>query len=50
MEVKVVYIIPGAGNIILFLKTPLGILTMLVVLFLLFEIPYLVERLIYRKK
>lgn len=41
---KVVLLIPGVGNILLFLKSPLGILLMLVVLFLLIEIPYLIEK------
>jgi signal peptidase len=44
VEGKVVFLIPGAGNLILFLKSPLGILLMLALLFLMIEIPFWVER------
>jgi signal peptidase len=44
VEGNVVLLIPGVGNLLLFLKSPLGILLMLVVLFLLIEIPFVIER------
>lgn len=50
VEGKVVLQIHGAGNLLLFLKTPFGILMMLLVLFLLIEIPFAVEKLKRPKK
>lgn len=50
VEGKVVYMIPGFGKLVLFMKSPLGILLMLAVLFLLIEIPYLLERRQPKKK
>ncbi len=50
VEGKVVLQIPGVGNLLIFLKTPFGILLMLAVLFLLIEIPYAIERLKQKNK
>ena len=44
VEGKMVLLIPGAGNLILFLKSPLGILLMLALLFLIIEVPFWIER------
>lgn len=44
VEGKMVLLIPGAGNLILFLKSPLGILLMLAFLFLIIEVPFWIER------
>lgn len=44
VEGKLVFLIPGFGDLLLFLKSPLGILLMLAVLFLLIEVPFAIER------
>jgi len=45
---KIVFIIPKIGNFIEWLKTPIGLITMLIIVFMLLTIPYIINK--YRKE